>query len=125
MEDPRKLRELAEMSLAPAPTNIRCAWQRSCRPGLVTGTPSIAGNSRVGDAHAGEMQMRQFSIEKPITKNEPGPGEMLIDRASSRRATLPPDIGQVVLVLQGGGALGAYQVGVYQALHEQALSRIG
>lgn len=29
--------------------------------------------------------------------------------------TLP---GQVVLVLQGGGALGAYQVGVYQALHE-------
>ena len=30
-------------------------------------------------------------------------------------AALP---GQVVLVLQGGGALGAYQVGVYQALHE-------
>src|SRR6516162_5699972 len=26
--------------------------------------------------------------------------------------------GQVVLVLQGGGALGAYQVGAYQALHE-------
>src|SRR5262245_33561593 len=26
--------------------------------------------------------------------------------------------GQLVLVLQGGGALGAYQVGVYQALHE-------
>jgi NTE family protein len=26
--------------------------------------------------------------------------------------------GQVVLVLQGGGALGAYQVGVYKALHE-------
>ena len=26
--------------------------------------------------------------------------------------------GQTVLVLQGGGALGAYQVGVYQALHE-------
>ena len=31
------------------------------------------------------------------------------------RRTLP---GQVVLVLQGGGALGAYQAGVYQALHE-------
>lgn len=28
------------------------------------------------------------------------------------------DCGQVVLVLQGGGALGAYQVGVYQALSE-------
>jgi NTE family protein len=31
------------------------------------------------------------------------------------RSALP---GQIVLVLQGGGALGAYQVGVYQALHE-------
>ena len=29
--------------------------------------------------------------------------------------------GQVVLVLQGGGALGAYQLGVYQALHESGL----
>src|SRR5438270_75457 len=29
--------------------------------------------------------------------------------------------GQVVLVLQGGGALGAYQAGVYQALHEAGL----
>lgn len=29
--------------------------------------------------------------------------------------------GQVVLVLQGGGALGAYQVGVYEALHEAGL----
>ena len=28
------------------------------------------------------------------------------------------DLGQIVLVLQGGGALGAYQVGVYEALHE-------
>src|SRR5437879_7351505 len=29
--------------------------------------------------------------------------------------------GQVVLVLQGGGALGSYQAGVYQALHEAGL----
>ena len=29
--------------------------------------------------------------------------------------------GQVVLVLQGGGALGAYQAGVYQALHDAGL----
>src|SRR5258706_9422981 len=34
------------------------------------------------------------------------------------KGTLP---GQVVLVLQGGGALGAYQVGVYQALHEAGI----
>ena len=31
------------------------------------------------------------------------------------------DLGQTVLVLQGGGALGAYQVGVYQAMHEAGI----
>ena len=37
-------------------------------------------------------------------------------KASIKHA--PPKVpGQVVLVLQGGGALGAYQVGVYEALH--------
>jgi NTE family protein len=34
------------------------------------------------------------------------------------RANLP---GQVVLVLQGGGALGSYQAGVYQALQEAGI----
>jgi NTE family protein len=41
--------------------------------------------------------------------------------SAGRRAankTLP---GQVVLVLQGGGALGSYQIGVYQALHEAGI----
>jgi len=37
--------------------------------------------------------------------------------ATAKRA-LP---GQVVLVLQGGGALGAYQLGCYQALHEAGI----
>jgi hypothetical protein len=35
-----------------------------------------------------------------------------------------PDVsgfGQIVMVLQGGGALGAYQAGVYQALHEAGI----
>lgn len=41
--------------------------------------------------------------------NPAGPGE---------RRPLP---GQVVLVLQGGGALGAYQVGVYEALHDAGI----
>ena len=36
----------------------------------------------------------------------------------NRRRIAPALPGQVVLVLQGGGALGAYQAGVYQALHE-------
>ena len=30
-------------------------------------------------------------------------------------------LGQTVLVLQGGGALGAYQVGVYEALAESGI----
>ena len=38
--------------------------------------------------------------------------------SSSRR---PDRCDRVALVLQGGGALGAYQVGVYQALHEVGL----
>jgi NTE family protein len=36
----------------------------------------------------------------------------------------PPEsklLGQVVLVFQGGGALGSYQAGVYQALHEASI----
>jgi NTE family protein len=37
---------------------------------------------------------------------------------SARKDGLP---GKVVLVLQGGGALGAYQAGVYEALHEAGI----
>src|SRR5437773_8909519 len=43
---------------------------------------------------------------------------MTLKMASSSGEQLP---GQVVLVLQGGGALGAYQVGVYEALHEAGI----
>jgi NTE family protein len=41
-----------------------------------------------------------------------------MDDAKCAQSALP---GQVVLVLQGGGALGAYQVGVYEALHEAGI----
>jgi NTE family protein len=40
-------------------------------------------------------------------------------KARETKTREPP--GQVVLVLQGGGALGAYQVGVFQALHEAGI----
>jgi NTE family protein len=45
------------------------------------------------------------------------------DRTSSRSIkSLAKELpGQVVLVLQGGGALGSYQAGVYQALHEAGI----
>ena len=38
-----------------------------------------------------------------------------------QRSRDPHAKGQVVLVLQGGGALGAYQAGVYEALHEAGI----
>jgi len=37
---------------------------------------------------------------------------------AAHRSHIP---GQCVLVLQGGGALGAYQVGCYEALHEAGI----
>jgi len=41
--------------------------------------------------------------------------------SSAFAKALRQKFGQIVLVLQGGGALGAYHVGVYQALHEAGL----
>ncbi|MBV9250376.1 MAG: patatin-like phospholipase family protein, partial [Acetobacteraceae bacterium] len=41
--------------------------------------------------------------------------------AGAPQIALSRGIGQVVLVLQGGGALGAYQVGVYEALHNAGI----
>src|SRR6478752_248462 len=38
--------------------------------------------------------------------------------ASGRSSPTGANAQQIVLVFQGGGALGAYQAGVYQALHE-------
>jgi NTE family protein len=43
-------------------------------------------------------------------------------KVNGARAALQSGLpGQVVLVLQGGGALGAYQVGVYEALHDAGI----
>ena len=41
-----------------------------------------------------------------------------IDHQQSFRCWKPAGCDRIALVLQGGGALGAYQAGVYQALHE-------
>ena len=41
-----------------------------------------------------------------------------INEARTWRGWRPERCDQIALVLQGGGALGAYQAGVYQALHE-------
>jgi predicted acylesterase/phospholipase RssA len=48
--------------------------------------------------------------------------EALLGMLTNEISNLPKfdgtGLGQIVLVLQGGGTLGAYQVGVYQALRE-------
>ena len=43
------------------------------------------------------------------------------DNSSTLRPLARSEPGQIVLVLQGGGALGSYQAGVYQALHEAGI----
>src|SRR5687767_8679125 len=45
-------------------------------------------------------------------------GDIVAAPHAAPHPVLPAGIGQIVLVLQGGGALGAYQAGVYQALSE-------
>src|SRR6266545_4037874 len=45
-------------------------------------------------------------------------GQPLKGERAAKARTRPFNERQVVLVFQGGGALGAYQAGVYQALHE-------
>lgn len=50
------------------------------------------------------------------------PNGVTADRPSGRAiAQSAAGYGQIVLVLQGGGALGAYQAGVYHALHEAGI----
>ena len=41
--------------------------------------------------------------------------------APSQPGDIRSRYGQIVLVFQGGGALGAYQAGVYQAMHEAGI----
>jgi NTE family protein len=49
----------------------------------------------------------------------PSPHKSIAAKAPTKRHVTSP--GQIVLVLQGGGALGAYQVGVFEALHESGI----
>lgn len=57
-------------------------------------------------------------LERTGTPPEAITEQRLPDVIPARRRHIPKELGQIVLVLQGGGALGAYQVGAYQALYE-------
>src|SRR5205814_4133483 len=62
--------------------------------------------------HAGRRSTRM----NPVVYRE------AVRQSKPRRTRTAPTLpGQTVLVLQGGGALGAYQVGVYQAMHEAGI----
>src|ERR1700738_4168811 len=60
-----------------------------------------------------------------MTKNEPARNEPAMSGAASTQAATPSEkrteFERIALLLQGGGALGAYQGGVYQALAEAGL----
>src|SRR5262249_13988235 len=56
-----------------------------------------------------EEDMRDVSSARPIERGK----EETEEKSAQER--------QIVLVFQGGGALGAYQAGVYQALHESGI----
>src|SRR5215472_9713686 len=58
-----------------------------------------------------ETKMLDVSKSRPIADAQ--------ERPASQAS--PPQRFQIVLVFQGGGALGAYQAGVYQALHEAGI----
>ena len=105
---------------APSPTTTRrrrkrrpsasaAAVPRHSFSDMVAGRPAVAGRNNAGGfcVEATGQALRSRSVTS-MQKNVGvcGPND------------LP---GQVVLVLQGGGALGAYQAGVYQALHEAGI----
>src|SRR5688572_2609310 len=69
-------------------------------------SPSMAAGPRIEPAGSGDSPMHRPELTPLQAVNE-------IRKDGSG--------GQVVLVLQGGGALGAYQGGVYQALHEAGI----
>ncbi len=53
----------------------------------------------------------------PEDRSEPTNSEP----AAAKGPPISKSLGQIVLVLQGGGALGAYQAGVYEAMHEAGI----
>ena len=69
------------------------------------------------------MKDRADNPRRRKARPDPGSGKASAPapevKTRQGRKALPPHCGQVGLVLQGGGALGAYQAGVYEALAER------
>ncbi|UWU94206.1 DUF3734 domain-containing protein [Bradyrhizobium sp. CB1015] len=65
------------------------------------------------------VALRQRVPDTPLAERPPVPKPRTASKGRNLREGLP--FNRVVLLLQGGGALGAYQAGVYQALAETGL----
>jgi predicted acylesterase/phospholipase RssA len=63
-----------------------------------------------------EDQRQDDRVDYRMSTGTPNGEDRATEPGTSRR---PQGCQRIALVLQGGGALGAYQAGVYQALHEQ------
>jgi NTE family protein len=76
----------------------------------------------LGEMAMDELMEVDVALARELERTGTDPSEITVRRTrptpSGRARRVPEELGQVVLVLQGGGALGAYQVGVFQALHE-------
>jgi len=70
------------------------------------------------DTNKGSDRAMIHELERTGTPASAITEERLPVAVPPRLRRVPKELGQIVLVLQGGGALGAYQVGAYQALHE-------
>src|SRR5262245_53787703 len=87
-------------------------------PGAVAETPMtdhVGVPSRSLDALASSRSI------KGLDKSSPSGSEAPTTRAKSHRLSNRPPFECIALLLQGGGALGSYQAGVYEALAEADL----
>jgi predicted acylesterase/phospholipase RssA len=67
------------------------------------------------------QSMPMFHGPKVEMKSSAKPAVTVSAADRDRNGDSVSGTGQIVLVFQGGGALGAYQAGVYQALHEASI----
>jgi len=73
------------------------------------------------DAHQRVETHQRAETRQRIHEDAPPPRETKQQQNGPFVGWRPDRCGRVALILQGGGALGAYQAGVYEALHEQGI----
>jgi NTE family protein len=81
--------------------------------------PSAMVKSTISESMPTMVPRDQVVPDTPLAERPLVPKPRAASKGRNLRAGLPFD--RVVLLLQGGGALGAYQAGVYQALAETGL----